>query len=122
MVDPEKAAQILINLVSNSIKFTSKGGQIWVRTDFQDRQIVILVQDTGVGVPPDQLEVIFEPFRQVDTSLTRQSEGTGLGLAISRQMARRMRGDITAESVMEMGTTMKLFLPLAPPPPPPPRA
>ncbi len=71
------------------------------------------MRDTGIGIPPDQLDRIFEPFVQVRADLTRTAEGTGLGLAISRDLARGMGGDLTAESTPGVGSTFTLTLPAA---------
>ena len=74
----------------------------------------VVVRDTGVGIPADQLARAFEPFVQVDQRLTRTQEGTGLGLAISRALARGMGGDLTAESTPGVGSTFTLTLPATP--------
>ena len=76
----------------------------------------VCVRDTGVGIAPDQLGRIFEPFVQVDASLTRRHEGAGLGLAISRDLARGMGGDLTVESEVGAGSTFTLALPRRAPP------
>jgi signal transduction histidine kinase len=73
--------------------------------------IRVTVSDTGIGIPPDQLSRVFEPFVQVDATLTRTREGTGLGLAISRDLARGMGGDLTAESTLAIGSAFTLTLP-----------
>ncbi len=75
--------------------------------------VAIHVHDTGVGIPADKLEAIFEPFVQVRADLTRPHEGTGLGLAISRDLARGMGGDLAVESEVGAGSTFTLVLPLA---------
>jgi len=96
-LDHTRMRQVLINLVGNAIKFTETGG-ITVRL-FQDEQYVrINICDTGIGVPPDKLENIFEAFSQVDTSTTRKVGGTGLGLPISRRLVELHRGRLWAES------------------------
>ncbi len=111
--DPERAGQILLNLLSNALKFTPPGGRITVRTLVDARCVRVSVEDTGVGIAPSQHERIFEPFVQVDTRLTRTSEGTGLGLAISRELARAMGGDVTVASAVGEGATFTLELPRA---------
>ena len=111
--DPDKLRQILINLISNAVKFTPAGGHIDVRCSRQKDAIGIEVKDTGRGIPPDKLEVVFEPFVQLDSGLTRTTEGTGLGLAISRGLARGMGADITVRSEVGVGSVFTLTLPLA---------
>jgi PAS domain S-box-containing protein len=111
--DPDKVQQILLNLLSNAIKFTEPGGAITVSVELEDAAAAIHVRDTGCGVPPDEIEEIFEPFVQLHRGLTTAHEGTGLGLAISRDLARAMAGDITAESTPGQGSTFTLTLPRA---------
>jgi signal transduction histidine kinase len=108
--DREKLQQILLNLLTNAIKFTNAGGRITVSCEARDGTVVIAVSDTGVGIASDKLGAIFEPFVQVDAKLTRRQEGVGLGLAISRDLARGMGGDLTAESQPGVGSTFRLVL------------
>jgi PAS domain S-box-containing protein len=112
--DGPKVEQILLNLLTNAIKFTDPGGRITLTCAAEGAQVRIRVRDTGIGIPPDQLEAVFEPFVQVGRSLTQPSEGTGLGLAISRELARAMGGDLAAESVEGKGSVFTLTLPRAP--------
>ncbi|HET7458406.1 MAG TPA: ATP-binding protein [Gemmatimonadaceae bacterium] len=120
--DRDKLQQILLNLLSNAVKFTeatpSRPGRVevsWATSEDGDaarRQSVrITVRDTGVGIAPDKLDAIFEPFVQVNTSLTRTTEGTGLGLAISRDLARGMGGDLKVHSVEGEGSAFTVTLP-----------
>jgi PAS domain S-box-containing protein len=111
--DAEKLGQILLNLLSNAIKFTQRGGHIIVRCDAREDDVGIQVSDTGIGIPPEHAEAIFQPFVQVRGGLTRTTEGAGLGLAISRDLARGMGGDLTVESVVGQGSTFTLTLPRA---------
>jgi PAS domain S-box-containing protein len=129
--DREKLQQILLNLLGNAVKFTdSRGsapGRIEVTCTITDaasgrpgsapatagRCVQLHVRDTGVGIAPEKLASVFEPFVQVDQRLTRPHEGVGLGLAISRDLARGMGGDLTAESVVGAGSTFTLTLPAA---------
>jgi PAS domain S-box-containing protein len=111
--DAEKVRQILVNLLSNAIKFTDRGGRVELTCAGAGAQVHVHVRDTGIGIPPDQLERIFEPFVQVRADLTRTAEGTGLGLAISRDLARGMAGDLAAESTPGVGSTFTLTLPAA---------
>jgi signal transduction histidine kinase len=108
--DPEKLRQILVNLLSNAIKFTAAGGRIELRCSVEEALVSIRVTDTGIGIPLDRLDSIFDPFVQVRTDLTRPHEGTGLGLAISRDLARGMGGDVTVESIPDSGSTFTLML------------
>jgi len=108
--DEEKTRQILINLVSNAIKFTPRGGTITITCRADESTVTFEVRDTGRGIAPEKLEMIFEPFVQVNKQFTRD-EGVGLGLAISRDLARMMRGELTAESELESGSVFTLVLP-----------
>ena len=114
--DPEKLRQILVNLLSNAVKFTERGGRVEVGCEPLDEpgqppRVAIRVRDTGVGVPADKLEAIFEPCVPVDKRLTRTSEGVGLGLSISRDLARGMHGELTAASTPGAGSIFTLVLP-----------
>ena len=112
--DRSKVEQILLNLLSNAVKFTNEG-RVTLECNWHDPQtVVITVADTGIGIPADQLEKIFEPFVQVGRSLTQSHEGTGLGLAISRDLALAMGGDIHVTSVVDHGSQFRLILPRAP--------
>jgi PAS domain S-box-containing protein len=111
--DREKTQQILINLLTNAVKFTPRGGRIAVSTRRDDGQVFVDVSDTGIGIPPEKLASVFEPFVQVSSEQSRRSEGTGLGLAISRDLARGMGGDLTASSAPGAGSTFTLRLPPA---------
>jgi signal transduction histidine kinase len=115
--DREKLQQILLNLLTNALKFTPAGGRITVDAAHRPERpdaLFLRVADTGVGIPGDKLASVFEPFVQVDTSHARRSEGTGLGLAISRDLARGMGGDLRARSVPGQGSIFTLTLPRAP--------
>ena len=110
--DRAKVDQILLNLVSNAVKFTARGGEIVIScTAYGPTQVAIRVRDNGCGIPSQQLNSIFEPFVQVGRSLTDTREGTGLGLAISRDLARGMRGDILVTSTVDVGSEFTLVLP-----------
>ena len=111
LADRAKLEQILINLLSNAIKFTEPGGRVSIQCFLAPRKVVVEVIDTGVGIPADKLEAVFDPFVQVGRTLTAKQEGTGLGLAISRDLARGMEGDITARSEVGKGSTFTLTLP-----------
>jgi signal transduction histidine kinase len=111
--DAEKLRQILANLLSNAVKFTATGGRVRLACEPSGVTADFTVTDTGMGIPEDQLESIFEPFVQVRSDLTRTEEGTGLGLAISRTIAEAMGGTLTAASSPGEGSTFTLRLPLA---------
>ncbi|HSK19958.1 MAG TPA: ATP-binding protein [Longimicrobiales bacterium] len=110
--DIEKVRQILVNLLSNAVKFTDRGGRIELSCSASDDAVNIVVADNGVGIPPDQLNRIFDPFVQVRSDLTRTAEGTGLGLAISRDLARAMGGDLSAQSTAGEGSVFTVTLPV----------
>ena len=112
--DYEKVQQILLNLLSNATKFTPAAGSVTVTGAAEGNRgerVRLVVRDTGVGIPPERLAHVFEPFVQVDESHARRAEGTGLGLAISRDLARGMGGDLTAESEVGVGSAFTLTLP-----------
>jgi PAS domain S-box-containing protein len=113
-VDPERLQQILLNLLSNAVKFTLAGGTIRLACRSTPELVEIRVSDTGVGIPTDKLESIFEPFVQVDRARWSGMGGTGLGLAISRDLARAMAGDLTVESIVDRGSTFTLTMPRGP--------
>ncbi|MDZ7970369.1 MAG: ATP-binding protein [Nostoc sp. DedSLP03] len=109
--DPVRVKQILINLLSNAIKFT-ESGEIWVEVkELPENRILIIVQDTGIGIAPKDFKHIFEAFRQVDQTITRKYPGTGLGLAIIDSLVRMMGGKIFLESKLEVGSMFKIELP-----------
>ena len=109
--DPEKLQQIVLNLVTNAIKFTAAGGSVAVECETGGGAVRVRVRDTGVGIPPERLASIFDPFVQGDRTLSRPNEGVGLGLAISRDLARGMGGDIEVESAVGQGSVFTLVLP-----------
>ena len=109
--DPDRLQQILLNLLSNAIKFTPPGGMISVTCAPRAARMEIQVTDTGVGIPPDKLETIFEPFVQLARGQTVGVVGTGLGLSISRDLARAMGAELSAVSKLDEGSTFTLSLP-----------
>jgi signal transduction histidine kinase len=107
--DPKRIGQVITNLVSNALKFTELG-QVIIHADREEQTEThalfrIAVEDTGIGVPPDKISVIFEKFVQADGSITRRYGGTGLGLAISKQLVERMGGTIGVDSQVGLGST-----------------
>jgi PAS domain S-box-containing protein len=111
--DPERLQQVLWNLFSNAVKFTSRGGKVQIRLERVNSHVQLSVADTGVGISPEFLPHVFERFRQADASITRERGGLGLGLSISRQLAEMHGGTIEAASGgLGQGSTFTLKLPL----------
>lgn len=109
--DEESISKIAINLVGNAIKFTEKGS-VSVSLEKHDNTMALIVQDTGIGIPPHAREFIFDEFRQVDQSSKRLYGGTGLGLAIVQKLARKMEGTVTLQSEVGVGSTFTVILPI----------
>ena len=114
VADERKLKQILLNLLSNAVKFTSDGGRIGVRAIAADGAVEISVSDTGIGIAPEDLEAVFEEFRQVGTDVVRKREGTGLGLALTRKFVELHGGTIRVESELGKGSTFTFTLPERP--------
>ena len=108
--DPDKTRQIVLNLMSNAVKFTPAKGTVAIAATKKEDHVTITVRDSGIGIAKDKLDVVFEPFVQVPNRLTSGIEGTGLGLAISREFARGMGGDLTVESAVEAGSAFTVEL------------
>jgi signal transduction histidine kinase len=111
--DPERLRQILLNFLTNGVKFTPEGGRITIGAKRERDTVRVWVTDTGIGIASDQLENVFDPFYQVERGPTRKYPGMGLGLAIARDLARAMDGEIWLESTPGMGSTAWLALPSA---------
>jgi PAS domain S-box-containing protein len=109
--DGDRLQQILLNLLSNAIKFTPPGGRVEVSCERHDERVHVVVADTGVGIPEDQLEHVFEPFVQLEHPAEVRAQGVGLGLAISRDLARAMEGDLTAKRSAHGGAAFTIDLP-----------
>ncbi|MCX6938184.1 MAG: ATP-binding protein [Verrucomicrobia bacterium] len=114
--DPGRIRQIIVNLVANAVKFTERG-EVVVRIGTRAREgaepmLSLAVADTGVGIPPERVTSLFQPFTQVDSSTTRRYGGTGLGLAISRQLVELMGGELSLQSRVGQGSTFTVLLPL----------
>jgi signal transduction histidine kinase len=111
LTDSKKLEQILVNLVSNAIKFTEEGG-VMVEILSADRSFwQIVVADTGIGISPEEQEIIFDPFQQVDRSLKRKHSGTGLGLSITKHLVEILGGSIQVNSNIGQGATFTVTLP-----------
>ncbi|OLD20756.1 MAG: hypothetical protein AUJ01_03675 [Acidobacteria bacterium 13_1_40CM_3_65_5] len=102
-----------MNLLANAIKFSPQGGQVEVRWWPEDGFVVTEVRDRGPGIPPDQLKLVFDPFKQLDSSTTREHGGAGLGLTIAQRIAQALGGDVNAESDMGKGSRFFVKLPAA---------
>ena len=111
--DRTRIRQVMINLVNNAIKFTERG-KISIHVERAQEEAKITVHDTGIGIPPDKLEAVFQEFTQVDSSTTRKAGGTGLGLPISRKLIEMHGGRLWAEStgVAGEGSTFIVIIPL----------
>jgi signal transduction histidine kinase/CHASE3 domain sensor protein len=108
--DGNKVRQILLNLLSNAVKFTDRGG-IVVRSRASAQEVTVSIIDRGIGIAPENLERIFDPFWQVEQRSTRKAGGTGLGLSVSRSLARLIGGEISVESEFGKGSSFTLTLP-----------
>jgi signal transduction histidine kinase len=111
--DPERVSQILVNVLSNAIKFTAAGGHISAECEARGETVTLRVSDTGIGIAADKHQDIFEPFVQLKEGFSDRESGVGLGLAISRDLARAMKGDLTVESAEGKGARFTLYLPRA---------
>ncbi len=103
--DPGKVHQILTNLLSNAVKFTPEGGWVTLKAACDGNDLVFTVADTGVGIAPEEQDLIFEKFRQAANPMTREQGGTGLGLSIVRELAKLLGGDVTVHSELGRGST-----------------
>ncbi len=120
--DRRRVEQILLNLLNNALKFTDEGGvtlTVEMVAVFQPSPdalprpaVRMRVTDTGIGIKPEDLALLFQPFRQLDTGLTRQHEGTGLGLAICHRLTGLLGGEISARSEWQRGSEFAVILPL----------
>jgi signal transduction histidine kinase len=110
--DSDKLQQIVLNLLTNAIKFTPDGGSIAMEYECREGQVFIRVRDDGAGIPQERLQSIFDPFVQLERTASQTGDGVGLGLAISRDLARGMGGDLIAESEVGHGATFIIVLPV----------
>jgi signal transduction histidine kinase len=110
--DLDKIERIMLNLLSNSIKFTELGGSIFVNIFDGDEYITITVEDNGIGIPSDKLNIIFDRFRQVDKSFTREYEGSGIGLSLVKSLVEMQDGSISVESEYGVGTKFTIRFPV----------
>jgi signal transduction histidine kinase len=112
--DERKVKQILLNLLSNALKFTPEGGRVALKASLADRLVEVAVSDTGIGIAAADQEIIFEEFRQVGGEYTRKREGTGLGLALARKFVLLHGGSIAVSSAPGTGSTFTFTLPVQP--------
>jgi signal transduction histidine kinase/DNA-binding response OmpR family regulator len=110
--DPGKLKQMILNLISNAIKFTPERGTVTVKASRQKDQVELSVSDTGIGIGDQDMTRLFEPFQQVDSGADRRQQGTGLGLALTRRFARLHGGDVRLESQLGKGSVFTITLPL----------
>ncbi|MEO0971132.1 MAG: ATP-binding protein, partial [Cyanobacteria bacterium J06639_18] len=109
--DPTRVRQVIVNLLSNAIKFTDSGKIDINVNEISNERLIISVRDTGIGIEPEKLEHIFEPFRQGNQTNSRRHQGTGLGLAITDSLMKMMRGSISVASELGKGSEFRLELP-----------
>jgi signal transduction histidine kinase len=112
--DERKFKQIMVNLLSNAVKFTPEGGRVSVRAEVVDGSVEVAVSDTGIGIAPEDQQVVFEEFRQVGADYARKREGTGLGLALTRRFVELHGGTIQLKSALGEGSTFTFTLPVRP--------
>ena len=113
LADGDRLRQVFVNLLTNAVKYTPQEGRVELAWRVDDDRVVVTCRDDGIGIAPDRLEVIFEPFVQLERRLDRPADGVGLGLAIVRELVRGMDGEIAVESTVGVGTTFTVRLPLA---------
>lgn len=112
LADPARARQILTNIISNAVKFTPQG-HIRIKATQQDKWVQFEIEDTGIGIPTNKQHLVFEEFRQVDSTSTRQYGGTGLGMSITKRLIEMLQGKIWLKSDPGVGTTFFFTLPVA---------
>lgn len=109
--DRRAVMQILLNILSNAVKFTEPGGKITIACEEFENHVSVKITDTGIGIPANKLQAVMRPFEQVSTAFTRNHEGSGLGLAITKELAELHGGTLVLESAVNQGTTATLRLP-----------
>ncbi|HWC62861.1 MAG TPA: HAMP domain-containing sensor histidine kinase, partial [Rhizomicrobium sp.] len=109
--DPAKLRQIFLNLLSNAMKFTPSGGEVWLDAKMTPEGVAVTVGDSGIGMSPEDIEVAMQPFGQVDNRLERRYEGTGLGLPLTRAFVELHGGSMSFESARDQGTRITVLFP-----------
>jgi two-component system phosphate regulon sensor histidine kinase PhoR len=110
--DARRLRQIFNNLISNAIKYTPKGGNVLVEVNQHENEVVVVVEDSGLGIPPKDLPHIFEKFYRVQSEQHLKAEGTGLGLSIVKALVEQHNGNITVDSVLGQKSTFTVRLPM----------
>jgi signal transduction histidine kinase len=110
--DAIRLQQIVLNLMSNAVKFTPAGGRVTVTAGLNAAGAVIAVSDTGIGMKAEEIPIALEPFRQIDGSLSRRFAGTGLGLPLAKALVELHGGRLEIESAPGCGTTVRIWLPM----------
>jgi two-component system cell cycle sensor histidine kinase PleC len=111
--DKRALKQVFINLIANAVKFTPEGGRVNVMAKKQDQKVMIVIADSGIGIPARELEKLGRPFEQVENQFTKTKSGSGLGLAISKSLVELHGGTLSIESEERKGTTVTVLLPRA---------
>ena len=109
--EPAKLQQVFMSVLSNAVKFTQTGGSVTLRLDRQAGKAVVEVEDTGMGMSPEGIEIALTPFGQVDNRLARKYEGTGLGLPLAKSLIELHGGTLSIDSELHKGTTVRIYLP-----------
>ena len=111
--DARALKQMLVNLLSNAVKFTEDGGEVYLHaaTDTEKKEVIFRICDTGIGIAPEDMHLLFQPFVQVDGSHTRQQQGTGLGLVLTQRLVILHGGHISVDSKVGIGSSFNIALP-----------
>jgi len=109
--DERRLRQVVLNLLSNSIRFTPAGGTVAVKAWLERDRLVIEVKDTGVGIAEEDLQIVFEPFGQMDNAFSRKGGGSGLGLPLTKRLVEMHQGTLEINSVRDTGTSVRLNFP-----------
>jgi two-component system cell cycle sensor histidine kinase PleC len=111
MADRRRMKQVLINLIGNAVKFTPSGGRIRITVGWDEQHMSITITDTGIGIPPEKIGDLGQPFSQIESTVSRRYQGSGMGLFITKALVERHGGDLAIESRFGEGTTVTIRLP-----------